>query len=401
MKKLFLTGLALTALLATSCGDDDSNNNDQGTGVSFFDGTTLKGTVTENFEIPAGDYVLQGDVVVENGVTLTLNPGTTFTAKNSDGLDVLLVKQGGTIMAQGTAEAPIVFTADVHEKGQWGGITICGKAPVNFGVGAGEEFEQISPAIAEVRNLEYGGNQTGDSSGTLSYVVVAYGGAQLTPESEFNGFSFYGVGSGTTVNNIVSFNGKDDGMEFFGGTVGATNLISLYSGDDSVDWTEGWTGTVSNIYISMESDADSGFEGDGNGLNNDADPASNPQLSNISIVGGTGNGEGMNLREGTNVYINEVFMTGFDVSADMKYIEIDSDRSTAFITAGTFRLTNINFDGPTAGSKIDFDSMYTDVAFDGALSTLGLTGFTESSSTGAGASAAMPSWASWFNESAY
>ncbi|GLB48018.1 hypothetical protein [Neptunitalea lumnitzerae] len=394
MKKFILTGFALAALFLTSCGDDD--NNGGGSSVSFFDGTTLRGTVTENYEIPAGNYILQGDVYVESGVTLTIAPGTTFTASRADGIDTFIVKKDATIIAEGTAAQPIIFTADVHEKGQWGGITVCGNAPVNFGVGEGADFQQISPAIAEVRNLEYGGSQSGDSSGALKYVVVAYGGAQLTPESEFNGFSFYGVGSGTEVENIVSYMGKDDGMEFFGGTVGATNLLSLYSGDDSVDWTEGWTGTVSNIYISMESDADSGFEGDGNGLNNDADPASNPQLSNISIIGGAGNGEGMNLREGTNVNISNVFMSGFDVSDDMKYIEIDSDRSTAFITDGTFQLTNIDFNTPTAGLKIDFDSVYDDVAFDGSLSTLGLPGFTEGTSTGAGAGADMPAWADWF-----
>ena len=148
-------------------------------------------------------------------------------------------------MADGTAADPIVFTADVPEKGQWGGITIAGRAPVNFGILEDPEDEASfvqSPAIAEVRQLPYGGSTPGDNSGTLNYVRVEYGGAQLTPESEFNAFTFYGVGSGTTLTNLQAYNGKDDGFEFFGGTVNASNLVATGSGDDSVDWTEGWTG---------------------------------------------------------------------------------------------------------------------------------------------------------------
>lgn len=398
VKKTALLSLAVVSLFI-SCSDNGGLTIIPPGGTNF-DGVTLRGTILEDLTIPAGSYILQGDVVVEDGVTLTIEAGTTFTASNADGLDMFIVKQGGTVLANGTANNPIVFTADIPEKGQWGGITIAGSAPVNFGMGEGVNFQQVSPAIAEVRNLPYGGDTDGDSSGILNYVRVEYGGAQLTPESEFNAFSFYGVGSGTTLTNLQAYYGKDDGFEFFGGTANASNLIAVGAGDDSVDWTEGWTGTVANVYILLESDADSGFEGDGNGLNNGASPASNPQISNVTIIGVDGVGEGMNLREGTNVAIDNVYMEGFDgAGSDQKYIEIDSDTTIGYITEGSFTITNINFNSPAAGLKIDFDHTYTDVAFDELLSDLGLAGFTESASTGAGNGAGVPSWAAtWIRE---
>lgn len=408
MKKTSVLTLILSIALFISCED---NGNDDPTPINNFDGVTLRGTILEDLTIPAGSYTLQGDVVVENGVTLTIEPGTTFTARNADGLDLLIVRQGGTLIANGTANNLIVFTADEQEAGQWGGITIAGRAPVNFGIEDDSQFTTISPAIAEVRNLPYGGTSLADNSGILNYVRVEYAGAQLTPESEFNSFSFYGVGSGTTLTNLQAYNGKDDGFEFFGGTVNASNLIATGCEDDSLDWTEGWTGSVSNIYIVLGSNSDSGFEGDGNGLNNDAEPFSNPQLSNISIIGTNGVGEGMNLREGTNVNIDNVYLTGFDLGGDLKYIEIDSENTIAYIYDGSFELTNINFGGPAAGVKIDFpanddpvisdyvDGAPNDIPFDGNLSDLSLNSFTESDSTGAGAGADVPDWATnWIKE---
>ena len=115
--------------------------------------------------------------------------------------------------------------------------------------------------------------------------------------------------------------------------------------------------TLTNVYITLESDADSGFEGDGNGLNNSATPASNPTISNVTIIGVNSVGEGMNLREGTNASISEVYMEGFDgIESDQKYIEIDSENTMGYVNSGEFQLTNINFNSPAAGLKVDFPS---------------------------------------------
>ena len=51
-----------------------------------------------------------------------------------------------------------------------------------------------------------------------------------------------GVGNGTTIEYIDVFANKDDGIEFFGGSVNAKYLSVAYVGDDSFDFDEGYNG---------------------------------------------------------------------------------------------------------------------------------------------------------------
>ena len=48
----------------------------------------------------------------------------------------------------------------------------------------------------------YGGDDDNDDSGILRYVRVEYAGKILGTDNELNGFSFNGVGDGTTVEYI-------------------------------------------------------------------------------------------------------------------------------------------------------------------------------------------------------
>jgi hypothetical protein len=109
-----------------------------------------------------------------------------------------------------------------------------------------------------------------DNSGTLSYVIAEYTGARINGEKEFNGITFYGVGSGTVVNNIASKFSDDDAIEFFGGSVNVTNLLVVNCKDDMIDWTQGYVGTINNAFCIRETgynDVTSdprGIEADGN-----------------------------------------------------------------------------------------------------------------------------------------
>jgi hypothetical protein len=47
---------------------------------------------------------------------------------------------------------------------------------------------------------------------------------------------------------VEFFQGADDGIEFFGGTVNTSNLISIGNEDDQFDWTEGWSEQHTNWY---------------------------------------------------------------------------------------------------------------------------------------------------------
>lgn len=247
MKHSFLSLYALSlALTLSSCTveireDQDIATQNQNPTPPSSEGImqgsgTLSGTITKDLLIKKGNYQLEGVVKVTDGVTLTIEAGAKFTANSAMGSS-LVILQGAKINAQGTAEQPIVFTSDHQTPGDWGGITLYGKAPIMASNGA-------TTAISEDgNNLSYGGNDPADSSGVMKFVRVEYGGKKIGDgKSETNSMTFYAVGASTVLENLVSYKGTDDGYEFFGGTVSANNLVSYGNFDDAFDWQDGWAG---------------------------------------------------------------------------------------------------------------------------------------------------------------
>jgi hypothetical protein len=140
-------------------------------------------------------------------------------------------------------------------------------------------------------SVVYGGNDAADNSGTLSYVILAYTGAQSSESVEHNGLTLDAVGNGTTIENVFIYKSADDAVEFFGGSVNVTNLLSVSCDDDMFDVTQGWNGTLDNAYGIWESDYVSGeadprgIEADGNFDGNYPTDAgqSDFTMSNITI----------------------------------------------------------------------------------------------------------------------
>jgi hypothetical protein len=257
-------------------------------------------------------YVLRGVVIVDNGATLTIQPGTTIVGETAT-LGTFLVNRGGRVIADGRADAPIVFTSDQpigeRRRGDWGGVIINGRAPINTpgGVGVGEGQTGL-----------FGGDDPNDSSGIFRYVRVEFAGIEFSPDNELNGIAFQGVGRGTVVDFVQVKHNKDDGVEFFGGTVDAKHLLLTGIGDDSMDWVLGWTGRVQYLVAQQSGDdADNGFEGDNNGNNNDLLPRSAPQIYNATLIGdpdtneGNESDDGFELREGTAGTIRNFIVMGF------------------------------------------------------------------------------------------
>jgi len=293
---------------------------------------------------PDKAYLLNNQTTfVKEGATLTIKAGTFILGTGQ--FAALAVERGGKIEAVGTAFRPIVMTSaqDVgnRAKEDWGGLVICGNGPINVPGGEG---------ISEGVDIPYGGGTNPDpedSSGSLIYVRVEYAGIEFSPDNELNGIAFQGTGSGTKVEYVqVHFN-KDDGVEFFGGTTNAKYVLLTGNADDSMDWTEGWSGKVQFVVAQQNSDdADQGFECDNNSKNNDLEPRANPQIYNVTLIGGNAapdsqeeSDTGILLREGTAGTIRNAIVVGFGREG----LEINHDSTVSQANSGDLLVTNSMF----------------------------------------------------------
>jgi len=257
-------------------------------------------------------YVLRGAVFVEEGATLNIAAGTRVIGE-AGSVGTLIVKRGGRLNAIGTRTAPIVFTSDQavgnRARGDWGGIILNGRAPVNLegGQGAGEGDTGV-----------YGGNNPNDTSGTMRYVRVEFAGVEFSPDNELNGIAFQGVGRGGFYEYIQVHMNRDDAFEWFGGTADIKYAVASNAADDSFDWTFGWSGRAQFIAITQRGDdADNGIEADNNEFNNNLLPRSNPQIYNMTLCGdpdrveGGEGPRGANFRRGTAFTLRNFLVTGF------------------------------------------------------------------------------------------
>jgi hypothetical protein len=322
MKNVWKLNWSLIAVLSLSvafysCDDDDDDDNTNVGEIIPESGSTLIEEVKsgETMILTAdGEFFIDKALRIKDGGTLMIEEGVTITASEdgSPNAMFIVIEQGAKIDAQGTSAKPIVFTAEAETPKAWGGLLICGKAPINTG----------TTALTEIGDASYGGTVANDNSGTLKYVRVEYSGSSINSEKEHNGITFYGVGSGTTVEYIEAYMGADDGIELFGGTVNLKYVAVIGSQDDQFDFAQGWVGTAENVYLQqindLEYDQDKGIEGDNLDANNNATPFSSPTMRNVSIIGYTGvrNGEGelvdgIRIREGAKGIFDNVVIKGY------------------------------------------------------------------------------------------
>ena len=269
MKKIALS-LAIIAAVFTGCSSDDETEV-----VKVPVTGEITGDLTVSKTYAYGNYTLKGFAKVASGVTITFEAGSTITADKADGEDAFVILNGGKLIAVGTATEPIVFTEKSKVAGSWGGIIMYGDAPIVPSATATTSTSEDGLA------LTYGGSNSTHNGGTLKYVRVEYAGQVITQNNkEQNGFSFYAVGSGTTLENLVSYKGNDDGFEFYGGTVSMKNAISYGNSDDAFDWQDGWRGQENtNWYSYQEGVANYGVEAEAKSVNN----AFWPKVTNITL----------------------------------------------------------------------------------------------------------------------
>lgn len=384
MKTTLRNVFALTVMAAafTACGDDDNKPSSSFELVpTAFEGDIEDGEVVLNANTT---YKLTGALIVHTGATLTIPAGTVIEGVGGTGA-YIAVEQGAKININGTATAPVVMTSGNTTKnaGDWGGLVICGKAPINRGT---------VTAQAEVSGLTYGGTDVADNSGVIRFLRIEYAGATYSAEKEFNGLSFFGVGNGTTVENVQAFHGSDDGFEFFGGTVNTKNLVSFGNEDDQFDWTEGWKGTNENWYGKLSfGKGNRGIEADNYEFGYTNTPISNPTITNLTLVGPGSTADatnfaensGLKLRRGTYGNFSNVVLAGWKVGFD-----VENDETIAAVPAN-LKATSVLFASDVAtqtkGKKTD-----------GSAADVTAVATTSASATGAGSGVTAPSWTnSW------
>jgi len=378
-KMLLMAGLSALVVGIAGCGDDSSGPSPTPsdkvgtlTGPMTASRTLFKDTV----------YTISGFVKIQNGATLTIQPGTTLVGDTAVAGSSLWILRGAKIDAQGTAAEPIVFTSarsvGNRKPGDWGGIIIVGNGKINR-TGATINTEGPQP-----ENYA-GGNDNNDNSGTLRYVRIEFAGFDISNGNgqELNSLSSYAVGRGTTYEYVQTMSGLDDSFEWWGGAVDGRYLVSYESGDDHFDWTEGYQGR-NQFLIALQtqrltphpgsgvfSSDPRGFEGDG------CDPAvsgctltstgastpfSMPVFANFTMIGPgqlasiPGDGNGGVFRRGTGgTFINGVLARWKGIAINIR----DDWTDSLFIASGgkdSLQLTNIlvaqngfNFDTVGAG----------------------------------------------------
>ena len=382
--------LAVATSLLTSCSSSD-NGSSTPSSTFVVNPADFKGNITDGEVIlQAGTvYNLTGAIVIRDGASLTIPAGTQIRATGGTAA-YIAVAQGGKIFVNGTASNPVVMTSGsaTPNPGDWGGLVICGKAPINTVSGG------TSSAQSEVADLTYGGTIANDNSGSIRYLRLEYTGANFSSVKEFNGASLFGVGSGTTFEYVQCFHGSDDGFEFFGGTVNTSNLVSFGNEDDQFDWTEGWNGTNTNWYGKEAfGKGNRGIEADNYEFGFGNTPIANPSITNLTLVGPGSTADpvvytenqGFKLRRGTKGIFTNVYVTGFATGFDVEHDETISYVGTSL------KATNVTYGQITTKTKGKTTAVAP--ATSGVSADVSGVAVEVTTSTGAGNGAATPTWA--------
>jgi hypothetical protein len=312
----------------------------------------------------------QSFVVTPEGASdptmLTIEPGTVIKATVSTGTSAaaLVVTRGAKIHAEGTTTAPIIFTSELDDlngnlgpddQGLWGGVIILGYASTNsrsdseiVSAPVEDQVEGLELPSEEIEFATFGGTDDDDDSGVIRYVSIRHGGARIGGDNEINGLTLGGVGRNTLVEFVEVFANKDDGVEWFGGTVNARYLAVAFGKDDSFDYDQGWRGngqywfTIGND--SSDDRMDKAGEHDGATAPVDAQPFGETRVFNATYIG-IGDSlqpDGSPARANTALNIRDNASANYHNSVFLdfaKMIDIENDNETRF-DAGDINFTN-------------------------------------------------------------
>ncbi len=313
-------------------------------------------------------YILDTKIFVEAGALLTIEPGTVIKGRakaNPADATALVIARGARINANGTAAAPIIFTADSDnlntttpnltesDRGLWGGVVILGRARINTVSGQGN-IEGI--ATNDARGI-YGGTDDDDNSGIFRYVQIKHSSAIVAANVELNALSLGAVGRGTVIEYVDAYAANDDGFEFFGGTVNTKYLISSFNDDDNFDWDEGFRGKGQFWFaIGATDKGNQAMEMDGGTTPEDGQPYAIPEIYNATLIGsgatsGNALSQGLIFRDnsGGKLY-NSIIHDYRGYAARIETESAQSQDSAKRLAAGDLAITNNIFGTFGAGT---------------------------------------------------
>ena len=238
-----------------------------------------------------GKLIIPAGTVIRGAADLTATPKLYAT---------LVVERGGMIEVNGTTSSPVVMTsnkaAGSRDRGDWGGLVLCGKAVNNQSVDA--QLEGFNNVAVDNTLGKFGGTDDADNSGVVKYVRIEFAGLAFEPNKEVNSLTMGSVGSKTEIEGVQCSFGNDDGFEWFGGTVNCKKLISYKITDDDFDTDFGYRGAVQfgiavrdTAYFDLSWNAPSGastsetFESDNDAAGSGKLPLTSAVFSNITCVG--------------------------------------------------------------------------------------------------------------------
>jgi hypothetical protein len=285
-------------------------------------------------------YYLPGVVHLDSGIRMNIPAGVVIYGSTLT-YSAFVQLPKSTVMAKGTASAPIVFTSAkaVRKRGDWAGIVISGRAPI-----AGEVAKNGTASKSGVQShIEglpvtlnrylVGGTTENDNSGQWVNVQCNYAGQNVGAAgsgNELNSFSLYGVGNATIMKGLQVFEANDDAIEIFGGSVNVQDMVIINTLDDDIDLDGGYQGTIQNVLVYRLDTASrdvsrSRLAEISNANNSNNSRKTFPIISNVTsygpraIVGKTGNYNGnipsvygFSIDKGASARIYNCIIHGYD-----------------------------------------------------------------------------------------
>jgi hypothetical protein len=332
------------------------------------------------------NYILTGLYYVDSTYSLTIPAGTVVLGDTGS---ALIIARGAQILATGTEQKPIVFSSRRNPgqrvSGDWGGILILGRAPIN----------KVEPLIeGGIIGGTYGGSNPNDNSGVFRYVRIEFAGYRFQLNNETNGLTMGGVGSGTEIHHVQVSYADDDSYEWFGGTVSAKYLVAYGGTDDEFDSDFGWRGRVQHAFGLRDlnrwdpTGESNGFESDNDGSATSADvPYTQPLFSNVTLVGpertdalvgnlppGNKFQYGVLIRRSTRLSLYNSVIAGYPWGIRLRDVN-----TIAAATADTLQFRSVSFTAsqrPSGSSSIHDSSQWA-----GVTSWYNTTGYGNTGST--------------------